>query len=159
MKHIGVTGATGFFNMPFRKKVKVRLWFATAITMAGVIVFAVTWLGVFGDRINDEFVSGFYSGLGGGLIGAGVVTIIKARRMLRDPERFKAAEVEEKDERTIFVRDKTYVATTYIVMMTVIAALIVSMLFNTTVAMTLLGVLGVFGAAFIASYFVIKKRY
>lgn len=152
-------GNTGLFNMPFRKKVKFRLWFAIAITVAGFILLASTWLGVFGDRINDEFVSGFYSGLGGGLMGGGIATIIKNRRMLNNPGRFNAAEIAEKDERTIFVTNKTYVATTYIVSMLVFAGVIISMLFNRTVAMTLLSVLGVFGVVFTTSYFIIKKRY
>lgn len=150
---------TGFLNMPFAKKAKLRLWVSVVITAVGFILFTATWLGIFGDRINDEFTSGAYSGLGGGLMGAGIVTVIKYKRVLRDPARFKTAEIEDTDERTGFIMGKTYAATFYIGTAVTFITAFVAAIYNPTVAKTLISVLGVYGVALMISYFVIKKRY
>ena len=68
----------------YDKRCKMRIGLSSGIMLLGFVALVVALL--YGDRIptlykatTDDlsFINGFYTGIGGGLIAAGIITIIK----------------------------------------------------------------------------------
>ena len=55
-----------------------------------------------------EVVDAFWSGMGGGLLGVGIVGLIQLYRLKRDDAYREKMETEVKDERNAFIRNKAW---------------------------------------------------
>lgn len=104
-----------FNRMPFEKKCKLRIGLSILVLIAGLSIFAFTTTDFY-QQINssNHFVEGFYSGCGGGLVGAGATTLFLNLSYLFNKERMRAAELKETDERNIFITNKTLSITAYL---------------------------------------------
>ena len=149
----------GFGKMDFRKKVKTRIWLSALLIVlgalsAGVVLFAGTfgWHGL-------AFTNGFYLGLGFGLMAAGLVTILKNVRYLKNAEKFKVAEIADQDERNRFVSNRTWSLSAAIMLCLVYLAVIIAGMCNIVVFKTLLIVLGAFALVLLIVHIILKKIY
>lgn len=70
------------------------------------------------------------SGFGSGIIGVGVVCIIRKRKIEQDPEKAKQYEIAEKDERNIKLREKAGYASWYISLFTMAILSMVFVIFD-----------------------------
>jgi peptidoglycan/LPS O-acetylase OafA/YrhL len=146
----------GFENMEFGKKVKLRIWFSAVLIVLGALtVGAIFYYGL----IGADFSSGFYFGLGFGLICAGIATIIKNMIYLKNAEKFKAAEIAYKDERNRYISNKTWSVSALIMLFLIYLAVVIAGSYNMMVFFTLLAVLGVFGLVLLIVQTVLKKIY
>ena len=146
----------GFSNMDFRKKVKLRIWISAVLIVLGAIsVGTVFYLGL----VGEGFIAGFYFGLGFGLIGAGIATIIRNMIYLKNADKFKAAETIYRDERNRFIANKTWSLTALIMLFLLYAAVIVAGVYNIVVFGALLAVLGAFGLVLLVVQIILKKMY
>ena len=84
--------------------------------MLGVVLFV---LGVTGK------VDSFWSGMGGGLMGVGIAQFIRFRRFRKDEEYREEVEREENDERNVFLRNKAWAWTGYLLVLILAVASIV----------------------------------
>lgn len=78
-----------------------------------ILIGVVGWLlGVFLLKENEQsnFVSGFFAGM----VTIGIVSALKAARLMKDPEKAQDYETMQKDERTVFVANKARSMALYI---------------------------------------------
>lgn len=145
-------------NITFEKKVKWTIRASIAIALLGVLT-VVLWT-VFSTQEADlGFSEGFYVGLGGGLIGAGTVTLIKNLCLLRNKERFHKAEIEFLDERNRFISRRVWSTGGFSFGVLLYLAVIVAGLCDLTVFATLLCTLGVLMLTLLITKIVLSKLY
>lgn len=83
-------------------------YFSAFWVLLGVVLIC---LGVTGA------VDSFWSGMGGGMIGVGIAQLIRFRRAEKDPEYREKRQIQEGDERNLFIQGKAWqwAATLFIV--------------------------------------------
>lgn len=83
-------------------------YFSAFWVLLGVVLIA---LGV------AEVADSFWSGMGGGMIGVGIAQLIRFRRAEKDPEYREKRQIQEGDERNLFIQGKAWqwAATLFIV--------------------------------------------
>jgi len=152
----------GFGNMDFRKKVKMRIGFSALFFVLGALTVGIVLsVDPFTSELTHDmsFASGFYFGLGFGLMGAGIATIIKNVRYLKNTEKFKAAEIANNDERNRYIANRTWSISAFIMISLTYLAVIIAGIYDTVIFSTLLAVLGVFGLVLLIVQIVLKKLY
>lgn len=88
-----------------------------------------------------EFVPGFYGGTGVGLMAAGIMTAVKNRRYLKDPELAKVRKIYETDERNRLMGLRCWAYAGYTVMIVLYIGILVSGFISLTVSRTLMVVI------------------
>ena len=81
-----------------------------------ILGFALWICGVIG------LIDSFWAGMGGGLIGVGIVFLVRSIRYKRDPEYKEEYDIEMNDERNKFIRLKAWSWAGYLYMMLAAAA-------------------------------------
>lgn len=145
---------TNISNMPFKKVVKIRLWVFRVFFFLGLASVILSKI----YSIND-FIAGFYLGFGGGVSAVGLVGLIINKRLLRNEEKFKKAEIEHNDERNQYIFSKTFTISSCINLTAIYLAMVVAGFINLTVFKTLLCVLGAYLLVLFITYFVIRAKY
>lgn len=82
----------------------------------GIIIFVIGLLLKFLIPVSDGVLKTLpfvLTGFGAGIIGVGVVNIIRKRVIDNNPQKAKQYEIDEKDERNIQIREKAGYATWY----------------------------------------------
>ena len=158
-----ILGNAHISKKPFDHYVKTKIWLGGLIALTGVVTFILmigSMYGVFTNVItsnSESFASGFYTGIGGGLAGAGIATVIKYARLLRNPQKFKMAEIEYHDERNRYIISRTFSLTTFISLFTLLLAVIVFGLIDHGIFITLLFTLGVYAMILFITYIIVSK--
>lgn len=142
--------------MCIEKKIKIRITYCIVLIVLGVVSL---YVGNFvplnsGDA---EYSAGYYTGLGFGVIAAGVITIIKNVRLLKNQEKLKEREIYESDERNRMIGLKTWSYAGYAMFILLYIAQMVAGVFNVVVMNTLLAVLGLFALCLFISRVVLSK--
>lgn len=75
-------------------KIEKRLYISIFWVITGAVLFACGVL---------EIIDSFWSGMGGGLIGVGMIRIIQYIKYRKNPEYREKVEIESKDERNQFI--------------------------------------------------------
>lgn len=143
-------------NMCIEKKIKIRIIYCIVLIVLGVVSL---YVGNFvplntGDA---EYSAGYYTGLGFGVIVAGVITIIKNVRLLKNPEKLKEREIYESDERNKMIGLKTWSYAGYAMFILLYIAQMVAGAFNVLIMNTLLAVLGLFALCLFFSRVILSK--
>ena len=86
----------------------------------------------------QDFVRGFYSGAGSGMIGAGVVLLIRNIRLLKNDKARRAARIKETDERQKLITMRTFSTASMVCFWVTVLAIVISAPLNLTVFFTLL---------------------
>lgn len=85
-----------------------------------------------------DFVPGFYGGTGTGLVAAGIISIIRNRKYLKNPELGKKQKIYETDERNRMMGLRCWAYTGYTMMLTLYVGILVSGFISLTVSKTLM---------------------
>lgn len=158
-----ILGNAHISKKPFDKYVKNKIWIGGLLALVGIATFILMLCkmnGVFSNIITEHhtsFANGFYTGIGGGLAGAGLATMFRFGRLLRNPEKYKIAEIEYHDERNRYIISRTFSLTTFISLFTLLAAVIVFGLIDFTIFVTLLCALAVYAVILLITYIVVSK--
>jgi len=138
--------------MEYTKKCKLRIGIGIGIVFLGVIaLFASVMYGTKipvlypGSSENQEFVRGFYTGTGGGLIAAAIITIIKNYRLLKNEDKRRERALYENDERNRLIGMKCWAYSGYAMFLLLYVGILVSGFINILILKTLLGVLALHG--------------
>ena len=101
--------------MLVEKKIKNRIIYSVCLVVLGVVsaVLGVLGVGSFLPIEMSEYIGGFYTGTGTGLIVAGIITIIRNVRILKDEKLLKEKDIFENDERNKLIGLKTWSYTGY----------------------------------------------
>lgn len=136
----------------FDKRCKGRIILGSVIAVLGLatflLAFVLDMVPVFvlymepGDR---EFVPGFYTGIGGGFLGAGVITVVKNYRYLKNPELRKRRKIYETDERNRMLGLRSWAYAGYSMFLFLYIGVIISGFISVTAMKVLLVVAGVYG--------------
>lgn len=143
-------------GMNIEKKIKLRMVYCAVLIVLGIVSL---YVGNFVplDSGNAEYSAGYYTGLGYGVIAASVITIIKNLLLLKNPEKLKAREIYETDERNKMIGLKTWSYAGYAMFVLLYIAQMVAGVFNVVVMNTLLVVLAVFALCLFVSRLILMK--
>jgi len=119
------------------------------------IVFAL----IFKNCIANDFLRGFYSGIGFGLIAAALSIGRRLKKLLNDKVKLQEKKIEENDERNIFIITRTAYLSFIISLIVIYLAFIVSGLFNLTVFLTLFVIIIFMILTLILVYTFLKRKY
>lgn len=123
----------------YDKKLKLRIVLSAVIICFGILSIIIS---VYGESkgffSGDSTMTGYYVGLGGGLIGAGLVTLIKSVILLRNEAKRRKTCLEEYDERNIYLRNCTMTYSGYIMIAVLYAGVFIAGFYNEEIAMLLL---------------------
>ena len=138
----------------FEKRVKIRAIAGGILALLGVVSVNIVW----SCKVpSDSWTFGFYAGLGGGLTGAGLITMVKNIRLLKDPIRLSAVRNMEYDERNLYLRDKSMVITGMIMILGMYLATIIFGVIKPELSQVLLTIMGISLAVFVVVNLVIRK--
>lgn len=147
-----------FANAPidFEKKCKTRSVLGIAIALLGAATIGFT---IWADKTMElsESILGFYTGCGGGLMGAGIVTAIKNRRYLKHPELRRKIEIAETDERNRMLGLRCWAYAGYTMFLFLYIGMLLAGLFSPTVLQVLLVVGGMYGLLLLIYRIVLQK--
>lgn len=155
---------------PFRKAIKIRMWVSVIFILIGLKCILLVLLNQVGelqsltanfgiDLVNISFMEGFYTGFGSALIIASICIIIKNIMLLKNEKKFKKAEIEYIDERNQFIRDITFITTSYIFMVILAFAVVISGMFNAIVFVTLLVMFFIYALLLLLTYLIYNTKY
>lgn len=143
--------------MAYEKKVKIRVVYGFAIALLGLAAFII---GVFfrSSHLHD-FLAGFYSGTGGALLCVGLVTAIWNIILASNEEKRSKVEIQEKDERNLFINTRTGYLSFYITLYLLYVGSLVAGFLNLAVFITLLSVTALMVVVMLIVYFVYRHIY
>lgn len=133
----------------FEKRCKNRIKLGIFVTVLGLIALFLVPIAnqlpvLFMEYGHRTAVPEFYSGLGIGLLAAGIMTVIKNRRFLNNPALRKSREVYETDERNRMLGLRCWAYAGYSMFLALYIGVIVSGFISLTAMKVLLTVAGCF---------------
>ena len=138
------------------QKIKFRIMYSALLAILGVVSFYVG-ICIPITSGNTEFSSGFYTGIGSGIIAASIITIIKNLRLLKNKDALKRREIYEFDERNRMIGLKSWSYAGYAMFLLLYIALLFAGAMNVIVMKTILGILAAFAVCLFISRCVLKK--
>ena len=147
-------------NMKLGKSIeqnlKLRILFCVLLLfLGGVSLYVGTCVPLASG--NADYSSGFYVGLGCGLIAAAIITIIKNVRLLKNKEALKQREIYESDERNRMIGLKCWSYAGYAMFILLYIALLCAGTINVIVLNTLLVILAGFAICLFISKLILNK--
>jgi hypothetical protein len=157
-------------DMSFKKVIKIKILVSVFIILVGLKCLLLVFLNQIGDLqsltskfgidlVNFNFMQGFYTWFGCVLIVAGVAIIAGNAVLLKEPEKFKKAEIDYFDERNQLIRIITVNTTSCIFIVALTFAIVISGMFNSIVFVALLGAFFVYLLILFSSYMIIRTKY
>lgn len=138
-----------------KKKDKSMRW----IIVAGILLAALGFLGEHMWTVAvDDYMLGVYSGVGCGLIVAGIALGIRHRRLMKDEERLKKARLEASDERVQEIGKCAFRMAAWIMIIAMYALSLIGGLWYPILPKILLVMVCVFLVAYAVCYRVYEKR-
>lgn len=138
------------------KRIKLRMAYCALLIVLGIVSLYVGTMVPLSTG-NSEYSSGYYVGLGGALIAAAIITIIKNVRLLRNAEALKKREIYENDERNRMIGLKTWSYAGYAMFILLYASMLIAGAVDVVIMSTLLVVLAVFALCLFISRVVLTR--
>ena len=105
-------------------------------------------------------IDSYWSGMGGGLMGVGIVFLIRSIRYKRDPEYKEECDIEISDERNKFIRLKAWSWAGYLfVMLAAVASITFKLLGREDLMMFCSGSVCLVLVLYWVSYYMLKNKY
>ena len=138
------------------QKLKLRILFSVILLfLGGASLYVGTCVPLASG--NADYSSGFYVGLGCGLIAAAIITIIKNVRLLKNKEALKQREIFESDERNRMIGLKSWSYAGYAMFILLYIALLFAGTINVIVMNTILVILAGFAICLFISKLILNK--
>ena len=129
-----------------------RLALSVFWAVAGLVLVALSLTGVLQDSV--------YAGMGGALTAVGALQVIRNLKYRKDPEYREKVDVELNDERSKYLRMKSWAWTGYIVVLVQAVGVIVAMILGKeTVQMVLAYSVCLILLVYLITYLVLNKKY
>lgn len=144
------------------KRCKVRI--AGGLLLA-VLGLAAIFMVIMFERIpllyleegGSEFMKGFYTGTGGGLLGAGIVTAMRNMRILKNPEMKKKREIWEFDERNRMLGLRCWAYAGYAMFVLLYIGMLAGGFIGKTVLLVLIAVAAVYALLLLVFRIILEK--
>lgn len=135
----------------FDKRCKNRMILGGLIAVLGAVAFVLAFVMdlvpafvLYLEPGWSDFVPGFYTGIGGGFLGAGIVTVVKNYRYLKNPDLNRKRKIYETDERNRMLGLRSWAYAGYSMFLFLYIGVIVSGFISVTAMKVLLAVGGVY---------------
>lgn len=138
------------------QKIKIRIIYAVILVVLGIASFYVGLCVPLASG-NSDYSSGFYTGVGCGVIAAGIITIIRNLRLLKNKEALKRREIYESDERNRMIGLKCWSYAGYAMFILLYIALLFAGAVDVLVMNTILVILVAFAICLFVSRLVLEK--
>ena len=147
----------------FEKRCRNRIVIGILFALLGLVAVALSF--VAGERIPvlylepgyQDAIPGFYSGTAMGLIAAGVITVLRNIRYLKDPELNKKRKIYETDERNRMLGLRCWAYTGYTMMIALYIGILVSGFISLTVLTVLMTIAGIYAVLLLTFRFLLHK--
>ena len=137
-------------------RVKLRIFYGVLLIILGGVSLYVGICVPLASG-NSDYSSGYYVGLGAGLIAAAVITLIKNIRLLKNPDALKQREIYEADERNRMIGLKSWSYAGYAMFILLYIALLFAGAVNVVIMNTLLVILAAFALCLFVSKCILTK--
>ncbi len=128
-----------------------KTWISIIYVIIGVVLFGLSCF---------EIVDEFWSGMGSALLVIGVLRLLRSYRFNKNDEYREKIEIEEKDERNHFIRNKAWAWAGYLFVMTMaVATIVLKLLGQETLMMAASGSVCFMLILFWVSYLILKRKY
>lgn len=143
----------------YRVVLRRRQWIYYGMLIAGVVTVIAAALAEMRiwNIAASSYQTGFYSGVGGGLVGGAVVFLLRSRKTMQDPERLHKARIAATDERVAEISRRALAMAGYILLMALYLVCIICGLFYPEMLMVLALLAMVFLLAYVISYIVYNR--
>lgn len=138
------------------KRIKLRIAYSVLLTILGVASLYVGYNVPLATG-NSEYSSGYYVGLGFGLIAASIITIIKNIKLLKNKEALKEREIYEEDERNKMIGLKCWSYAGYAMFILLYIGILIAGAVNVVVMNTILVILGAFAICLFIARLILSK--
>lgn len=144
----------------YEKKIRLRRNVAAGLMVCGIAVLAaIAAAGMAGSGLLPDWAESFYSGTGTGLAAAGLIMLIKKSQLLKNKKRLEEQRLKENDERNVYLRDKSMVIASYILIVGLYLASLGAAAYSAAVALTMCMIICAFVVLILVVNVVLKKRY
>ena len=107
-----------------------------------------------------EVVDSFWSGMGSSLLVVGLLQMIRYMRLRKDQDYQEKVEVESKDERNRFIRNKAWAWAGYLfILVSAVAVIVLKALGQELLSVAASVAMGVMLVLYWVSYFLLRKKY
>lgn len=128
-----------------------KVWISIIYVMIGVVLFGLSCF---------EIVDEFWSGMGSALLVIGAIRLIRCYRFNKNDAYREKIEIEEKDERNHFIRNKAWAWAGYLFVMTMaVATIVLKIVGQETLMMAASGSVCFMLTLFWVSYLILKRKY
>ena len=128
-----------------------KIWISIIYVMIGVVLFGLSCF---------EIVDEFWSGMGSALLVIGAIRLIRRYRLNKNDAYREKIEIEEKDERNHFIRNKAWAWAGYLFVMTMaVATIVLKIVGQETLMMAASGSVCFMLTLFWVSYLILKRKY
>ncbi len=138
-------------SMPFKKKLKTRLFVAVGYLIIGIIMIVVFNL----LETDNNFLSSF----GFALVTIGIVRVRNYLLITKSEETIRKQQIAETDERNIFIANRAKsISFTIYVLLACVSVIVLEILSKTELAMILSGTVCIMLLIYWVSYWIIRKK-
>ena len=120
------------------------------------ILLGVTLMALGVAEVIDEF----WSGMGGGLLGVGIVRLVQLCRLKKDDAYREKMETEVKDERNAFIRNKAWAWAGYLfILIAAVAVIVLQVMGQELLSQVASGALCLMLVLYWVSYLILRRKY
>lgn len=128
-----------------------KYWLSIIYILIGIVLFGLACF---------EVVDEFWSGMGSALFVIGAIRMVRQYRFNKNEAYREKMEIEEKDERNHFIRNKAWAWAGYLFVMTMaVATIVLKLLGQETLMMAASGSVCFMLTLFWVSYLILKRKY
>ena len=141
----------------FEKSVKNRRLAAIGLLCVGLTGFACYFLLV-PDSPLSQYAQGFYLGAASGITAGALILLAQTQHLITHPAARKKAQIQETDERTVYIIRTAFQAAGCITFFTAAAALFVVLPLSMAAFQALMGVMILYSLVFLTANFWLSKK-
>lgn len=148
--------STAKTNEEYKKVIKSRMKIMTAIIIIGLITAAFGFGSKFYFKTSvSDRILGLYSGIGVGLLAAGIILWIKNKLLLNDDQKLKESRLNNTDERIREIGNRSFRTAAYVMIIALYAIALIGGIFYPVLFVTLMFII----CLFLITYMIAFKHY
>lgn len=146
-------------NEAYRKYVKRKAAVAGCLMVLGLIAIAAELIAENILKIAiDDFMSGFFIGIGSGLFFSGMILMIKRLRLLSDEKKLKEMRIAESDERNRSISVEAQRIATAVLLVAMYIVMIAGLIFTKELIMLMSMLICLFLLVYVLAYKILQNK-
>lgn len=142
----------------YRTYIQQRILINIAVILFGVITFIVTIIAESKELFAEDFMLGVYEGVGTGLVGAGVMLLIRNLIRLNNKDAAKKGRIEINDERNLEIYQKAIRIALFIMLIAIYIVMLIGGLWYPILTKVLSSLVCLFLFSYVVAYKMIEKK-